>query len=87
MSICLPYNMIAFENTHIWKEKGYTTKIGRTGNVAPFLSKTPFEKKEQEFKILDNVKYELVIENYILVKSKFVYLSPNKDLILMCICS
>jgi len=67
------------------KKKGYTTKIVRRGNVAQFLSKTPFEQKEQEFKILHYVKYELVIENYLLVKSEFVYLSLNKDLILMFI--
>jgi hypothetical protein len=47
----------------------------------------PIWKKEQKFKILHYVKYELVIENYLLVKSEFVYLSPNKDLILMFICS
>jgi len=50
----LPYRVSDPPNTQTCKKKSFTTKARRRGNVAPFPSKTPFEKIKNS-KILHHV--------------------------------
>jgi hypothetical protein len=47
----LPYRVGAPPNTQTCKKKLFTTKVRRRGNVAPFPSKTPFEKIKNSKKL------------------------------------
>jgi hypothetical protein len=60
----LPYRVNDPPNTQTCKKKSFITKARRRGDVAPFLSNTPFEKIKNNF-FLHHVPIKINTENYL----------------------